>query len=71
MFSMIKYWYTCKICGKDFWCESERIRQVIQIRDIYIKGSPDCGLDALSKRFNVHRTTIGDIIHHRTWKHIP
>ncbi|WP_410973951.1 NUMOD4 domain-containing protein [Bacillus pacificus] len=40
------------------------------IRENYIKGHREYSLNALSKKFGVNETTIRDVIHFKTWKHI-
>lgn len=45
--------------------------QVIWIRQNYKKGDNELGIFPLSQKYNVSRSCIESIIHHRAWKHIP
>ncbi len=41
---------------------------VLEIRRLYKTGGTS--YSALSSRFSISRTTIGDIVRHRTWRHL-
>ena len=43
--------------------------EVIKIREIYAAG--DVTQTELGERFNIGRTQVGYIIHHKSWAHIP
>lgn len=59
-----------KRCGENHHAHKLTEEDVKYIKHVYIKRHPIYGAVALSRKFNVDRTTIHDIIREKTWREV-
>ena len=59
----------CKpICGEENISSKLTTAKIISIRSSY--GSGTANLNQLATRFGVHPSTVWEIVHHKSWKHV-
>lgn len=59
-----------KIYGEEHHASKFTVDDIEYIRSVYKKRDKEYGAVALSKKFNVDRTTIHDIVNKRTWRNL-
>lgn len=59
-----------KVCGEEHHAHKLTAKDVRYIRKVYVKRDFNFGAVALSKLFQVDRTTIHDIVRGKTWREL-
>lgn len=57
-----------RVFGESHHASKLKNRDIIYIREHYIPRNSEFGIRALSRKFNVHESTISDIIHYNSYK---